>query len=58
MNGRCFYFKDGTKEWFDPVSDWEERDGKYFFYVFGWEHQIPIDSVERIEEYDPDGDKA
>jgi len=52
VDGKCFYMKDGTKEWYDPVSDWVEKDGKYFFYVYGWEYQISVDLVEKIEDYD------
>ncbi len=46
--GIQFYYKDGTTEWYDPISDYVETETEYTFYVLGYSYNI---SKEKVKDY-------
>ena len=40
MKGLEVTYKDGTKEWYDPVSDFTESDVSFYFFVGGNDYLI------------------
>ena len=49
--GLEFKYKDGTNEYYDPVTDFEENQKEYCFYVGGTQYVIDKEEVESIREY-------
>lgn len=49
--GLEFKFKDGTNEYYDPTTDFEENQKEYCFYVGGTQYIIDKSEVESIREY-------
>jgi len=49
--GMEFIYKDGTNEYYDPISDWVENDVAYYFFVGGTQYVIDKVDVESLREY-------
>ena len=45
-------YNDGTKEYYDPISDWTENDVAYYFFVGGYDYYIHKSEVKSLREYD------
>jgi hypothetical protein len=53
MSGICFYMKDGTKDWYDPVADFREDGEAFIFFVFAFEYMVEKSMVDHFEWYEP-----
>lgn len=44
-------YKDGTKEYYDPISDWISYETVYIFYVGGNRYSIEKEEILALREY-------
>ena len=45
-------YVDGMTEHFDPITDWNETEENFSFYIGGHTYTFNIDDVVNIREYD------
>lgn len=51
MIGIEFKYKDGTNEYYDPISDWKETNLEYSFWIGGHTYTILKEDVLEFREY-------